>query len=433
MNTYWWFRPSRIALLVILPITCSAFLAPNQFYRQFKSFNAITSDDFLLLWLSILGFAGASWLGEVLVLDPRPMPPYVREANYRILLLGSTTVAAIATFVFLAPFFAHPQFILSVFRGDPGAIYAVELYANQIAGITSLENLFSLVVVLFMIKGKVTGRRQTRWETAVLALILAVSAFKAVMHGERLALIELVVPICIVGIALRPRSTAWVLAPVAGVVGLILFFAGTEYLRSWVAFYSKESESLIDFAMNRLLAYYLTSINNGAFIYNDAHSYIFPIFTAGWLWRMPIPHLSNYLAEVAGANPDVLEILSRGQNVEFNDTSGIFAPLIDFGPGVGTLTWIVLGFFSGRLYRAFAEERYFGLILFPTWYVGILEIPRIFYWGESAYFPCFVCSLALTFALLFLLPPARSPRPIKGRAAFNDRLSGGANEPARPG
>lgn len=433
MNTYWWFRPSRIALLVILPITCGAFWAPRDFYRQFKAFNAITSDDFFLLWISILGFAGASWLGEVLFFSNRSSRlPYVREANYRVLLLSLTFVAAMATFVFLSPFFMHPQFILSVFRGDPGAIYVVEGYANQISGITSLENLFSLVVVLFMVKSKLTGRPQGRWEKGALALILVVSAFKAVMHGERLALIELVVPICIVGIALRPRSFLWVLAPLAGIVALILFFAGTEYLRSWVAYYSQQSDSLMDFVLDRILAYYLTSINNGAFIYGSAHAYFFPVFTGEWLWHLPIPHLRDFLTSATGADTNVLELLSRGQNVEFNDTSGIFAPLIDFGPVLGTCTWIALGFLSGRLYRAFLEGHYLGLILFPTWYVGLLEIPRVFYWGDNRYFPTLVCSLVITLAFLLLPPPARSPELGRRRLAAlsNPWLAKVSNEPA---
>jgi len=36
------------------------------------------------------------------------------------------------------------------------------------------------------------------------------------------------------------------------------------------------------------------------------------------------------------------------------------------------------------------------LILFPTWYVGVLEVSRVLYWGDSRYLPPLVISLLVT-------------------------------------
>lgn len=423
MNAYWWFRPSRIALLAVMPITFFAYNASDRFYQQFGAFNAISTDRFFLAWLCILAFAAASWLGEVMVpAVKQPPPPLIREANFRVLLFCLALVAGLATLIFLAPFLSHPALVIGVLEGQAGASDTVRLMVDKVPGITSQENLFSVVIVLFMIKPKVTGRPRTAGEKAVIALVLALTAFKVVMHTERLALIELMVPMGLLAVATRrSRSIAFALMPVVGVGALFLYFTGTEYLRSWVSFYSSRShESLLDFALDRMLGYYMTAINNGAYVYGEIHAYYFPIFTATWLWRLPIPGLPELLTAISSTKIDYMALLS-GLNVEFNNPSGLFSVLIDFGPFLGVLTWGLLGAISGRLYRAFVDGRYIGLVLFPTWYVGVLEIPRIFYWGDARYFPPLIISCLIVLIFSSAMPDATQqqrrrvgpPRPLR--------------------
>jgi hypothetical protein len=216
--------------------------------------------------------------------------------------------------------------------------------------------------------------------------------------SERLPLIELLVPVLLLTSALNRRSVGWAFAPVAGAIGLYVLFMGTEYLRSWASFYSTRSGSLLEFAFNRLVGYYLTAINNGAYVYGQQPFSFFPLRTSMWLWRLPVPDLPEVLAAIGGlpSTPPALfdnELL----NPEFTNSSGIFAPLSDYGPAFGIVVWVLLGHFSGRLYRSFAERRWLGLILFPTWYVGVLELSRLFYWGDQRYFPQLVVSLTVVF------------------------------------
>jgi hypothetical protein len=422
VNTYWWFRPSRIALLATMPIACYAYFASNQFYEQFGDFNAITTDRFFLVWMSIMAFAAASWLGEVVVPAVKPPPPArIRESNFQVLLFSLALVAGAATLIFLAPFVSHPALVMAVLRGDPGASDTVREIVDKIPGVTSQENLFSVVIVLFMIKPKLTGRPRTATEKAVIALVLALTAVKVVLHTERLALIELMVPLFLLAVAMRrSRSIAFALMPVAGVGALFLYFTGTEYLRSWVSWYSSRSDSLLDFALYRMLGYYMTAVNNGAYVYGEIHGYYFPLFTATWLWRLPIPGLPDLLTSISGTKIDYMQLLS-GLNVEFNNPSGLFSVLIDFGPLLGVLIWGLLGAISGRLYRAFVDGRYIGLVLFPTWYVGVLEMPRIFYWGDARYFPPLIISCVIVVIFASAVPAAMQrrsfrapPRPLPG-------------------
>jgi hypothetical protein len=91
-------------------------------------------------------------------------------------------------------------------------------------------------------------------------------------------------------------------------------------------------------------------------------------------------------------------------NPEFANTSGIFAPMHDFGLVLGLMVWFVLGLITGRLYRGFLGGKLFAMLLFPTWMTGVYEVPRLFYWGGSRYFPV----LAVTPVVCGLLALSRS-------------------------
>lgn len=415
MNIYWWLRPSRIAFLAVMPLAVWAYLAPHNFYHQFGTTNVISDSDFLLVWVSILAFGGAAWIAEMLVPErPEPALQPIPEDVYCNLLYALSAISILAILVFLAPFVEHPSLVMNVLTGVPGASATARLVVNQIPGITSQENLFSVAVVLLMLKRRFTGHGLNSGERVTLFVILLLTSLKVVLHGERLALIELVVPIAILVATQRRRSVFWAIAPLAGTAALFIFFTGTEYLRSWVAYYAARSDSLVGFASSRMAAYYITAFNNGAYVYGQEHSYFFPVQTATWIWRLPIAGLRETLQSISGADVDLAQLLS-GQNIEFNNISGVFGPLIDFGPLLGITVWIILGFMSGRLFRRFAEGRPLGLVLYPTWYVGVLEMARIFYWGDTRYFPPLVVSVALS--LLFGKLATTPPRPVVGGAA----------------
>ena len=64
-------------------------------------------------------------------------------------------------------------------------------------------------------------------------------------------------------------------------------------------------------------------------------------------------------------------------NAEFNNGSGLFGPFIDFGIAGGAVCWLVLGIVSGSLFRSYVAGGLWGLIIYPSWYTSIIEIPRI--------------------------------------------------------
>ena len=111
-----------------------------------------------------------------------------------------------------------------------------------------------------------TGQRKT-WLR--LALILFLAFVRSFVATERLAILELIVPLIVVAAFTyvgdpRPRIRGFVkLAPVILIPAVVAVFAVFEYSRSWVFYKQQSSGSFVDFALERFAGYYATAYNNG--------------------------------------------------------------------------------------------------------------------------------------------------------------------------
>jgi hypothetical protein len=186
-------------------------------------------------------------------------------------------------------------------------------------------------------------------------------------------------------------------APYAAVIALALFFGLTEYFRSWSS-YSNTGVSLTEFMLTRLLGYYATAINNGAVIFITFDPGFAPFFTADWLVKIPGLSALNSEWTIDLANR-VDAMFSNYASPEFSNTSGLYAPMNDFGAVAGIAVWTFLGAVAGRLFRGFLAGRIMSLLLFPTWMTGVYEILRIFYWGQARYFPILIVTPLVALAL----------------------------------
>jgi len=124
-----------------------------------------------------------------------------------------------------------------------------------------------------------------------------------------------------------------------------------------------------------------------------------PHFTVAALERLPIelPWASSL---DTAATDDIWRLyLYEYGSWEFNNLSGLFVPLVDFGLAIGLMVMCVIGIVVGGFYRSYAQRQLAGLILYPTWYLGILEIIRLFYFGESRIVPVFLVAGIVGWAL----------------------------------
>ena len=172
--------------------------------------------------------------------------------------------------------------------------------------------------------------------------------------SERIAVIEFIVPLAILFLRKPrfPRLTA--LAPFFGFIGLFAFFATFEYFRSWSAYYKTQYDSFFVFILARLSGYYITALDNGAGMVRDWGGVFGPLNTADWFWRFPLEIGQTYLSRVLGL--DVLQQSSWlywNATEEFNNSSGIFMPFVDYGVAGGFVFWLLFGGLTGLIYRSF--------------------------------------------------------------------------------
>ena len=299
---------------------------------------------------------------------------------------------------------------IGVLTGDKGASELMKSeYMGTISGVTTLTQFGIAAVVLGMMIGAARGWRKV---AVPIAILFALSVARALFNSERLAIIELAIPMLVIGIRLLVlESPFWVgrwrlvlqTVPVFGSVVLVGIFGIFEYFRSWSTYYAGGNLSFWEFNILRLLGYYVTALNNGALLVARIEPTGAPFFTFHFLWRFPlVSSLVNAIYPQLALNSldtDLyMDILSREANPEFNNGGGLLLPIMDYGLAGALLYWLLIGFACGMLYRWFREMRPAGLMLYPVFFIGVVEMTRILYWGEGRIFPVYLILIPFAWA-----------------------------------
>jgi oligosaccharide repeat unit polymerase len=403
MHSYWWFKPHIVTGVWAVPLLLIATAMPDEWYREIGGAPKFLNFEIFAVGLfGLLFFIGGAWLSA------RPFSRFepihansfglsVRETTYRQTMYMVMLVTSVAYVIWLWKYLVNPSLIVAILRGDPGAVYAARQIAERVPGVTSFANVAPLCVLLFALYSKVTGARLKKWDKLAMGLFLFVTVLRTFIYSERLALVLVAVPFVLVafgGAAKRWKAIG--LLPVVLAVLLVLLFGINEYFRSWLNFYVDRWDSFGGFVLSRLAAYYMTALNNGALMFEKIDPLYVPFYTAGWFWKFPIELVPGGMPELLSADMDVYwRLLESYARPEFNNNSGLFAPFIDFGIVGGMIFWPVLGWVSGRLYHGFTKGTAVGLFLYPCWYTGVLEIPRLFTFGGQQYFVLFFVTLGV--------------------------------------
>ncbi len=290
--------------------------------------------------------------------------------------------------------------VVEIMQGakDTSYITLRKEYLITIPGVTTGTQFGLAVIALGVPLGVTAGWRSVRWQ---IAIVFALAMVRAFLNSERLAVIELLVPFVVSWIWLRPQTTRLVRfltlsAPVTAAALLYVFFGAAEYFRSWSSFYKGRGLSFWSFIGLRLMGYYATALNNGALIWkvNEPLTLQLSPTALGLIWRFPIlkdalPVVFPSLLRYTGGRPDLkyLDLLATSANMEFNNPSGIFSPIGDFGVAGGLLYWLVCGLICGYLYKESKLRSVAGVFLYPALYISLIEATRVLYWADGRFFP----------------------------------------------
>jgi oligosaccharide repeat unit polymerase len=421
----WWLNPSvAFSIPAVITGVAAYVTAASAYAKYWRTAKYFDLPALSLLLGAVLVFVCGCVLGAARRSDasrnaPTDWKDSVRWPAVRLLFTLSfvlTLVAYVVWFCIAIKNGLRFSVISEVLHGVSGATYNLrDQYLATIPGVTTATQFGIAVIGLGVPLGAAFGWRRVRWQ---MAIVFALSVVRAFLNSERLAIIELLVPFIVSYIWLCPPASPrgrklTRIAPVAGPVLLYFFFAAAEYFRSWKSFYVNRESSFWSFIGLRLTGYYTTALNNGALVWKvkDPLAYQGAPQTLDFLWRFPvINHLMPILVpyfHVSLSNSEVhyADLLTAAANLELNNPSGIFGPVVDYGVIGGLLYWLLCGLVCGYLYKEFTQRTAAGIFLYPMLFISLIEAPRVLYWAEGRFFPPM---FLLVFSVLFVFRTQRA-------------------------
>jgi hypothetical protein len=282
-----------------------------------------------------------------------------------------------------------------------------------VAGVTT----FTQLDIAFVTTTALTLRRTNKRAIRRLAVVLALATLRAVVLSERLAVLEIALPLVLIA-ALRvtsmprPRARLAVrLAPAVLVPAVVVFFGVFEYVRSWQFYAPRAGESFVSFALVRFAGYYSTAYNNASIAYSHASfPHRLPFASIEVFWSAPGISQLNLYQRLSGGDAQAAfnAALQHYGNPEFNNYGGLGAPFLDFGPVGGAVYLFALGSIAGLCWTSLRAGRFTPALFYPMIMTSLFELPRYIYLAEGRIFPSLV-------ALAVIAWLARRPR--RGRAA----------------
>lgn len=401
----WWMKPHLLSLALMIPLLTAAWLTPIEFHWELRR-----AAKFLNLYYYVVGLAGVfafalgafitssvqSTLDGLAVAHLGASPTLRRLLKMATWVLFATTVGAYL--LWFAPLARDSSILTDIFAGR-GYEREVRDTIGTIPGITTFVQAQVPYVTLIALRWVYLPTAPlSRLEKVAFTIVLCLALVRNFVWGERLSVIEFMVPLTLLFLR-KPRYPLFTaLAPFFGFALLITFFGISEYFRSWGAFYQYKYDSFIAFVIMRFFGYYITSLDNGAGMVRDFGGLTAPAMTADWFWRFPWEIGQTALGKALHIGiRDHMDWLYWNATPEFNNPSGIFMPMVDYGPAGGIVFWLLFGLLTGSIFRSFARGNFAGMLLYPSWFIGILEMPRVLYNVDARYFPIMVIILALIF------------------------------------
>jgi hypothetical protein len=427
----WWLHPVVGALLLGVPLTIIAYLTPESTYHTlYRTLKTVDSEYVAVGLFICLCFIVGSFFA-----------------------IGTTTESQKEDTLLYCRWFVRPLFLITLFgylawfangiltsgigpilTGMHEVLFGQEYGSSDelkyelfptVPGVTTLTQVGILYVtaesLLWVWKG--SNRRSALMRFAAIALL---AALRSTLLSERLALVEIVVPVMVVFVttsqlSARHKNLVQVTPIFLGLVVCVLFTLG-EYFRSWSFYRPLYHGPYLQFAAERFMGYYTTAVNNAAVVYH--YEPLHPLrhtFTA--LFEFPIlgSFVSAGYAGVFGDSYLDPFLLEKYANPEFNNIPMTGLLVNEFSVFLAPAAAFVLGVLSVSLYRSFLRGRLIGVLVYPGWYVGILEIPRIYYWPGVRYFPTLAVLAITLFAFVLAKksvrtswgkPPLTDPRPL---------------------
>jgi len=421
----WWLRPVFPLSVLGLPLLLVAYLVPETTYQTLFRTDKYVDRDFVeMAVLVYAGFVAGTLLPGLWGGRARP-----RAGGERDVIMYSRWLVwplfAFTTFGYAAWFASAVlrtglggtlNALTDVLLDPSGAdsAYVKDTVFANVPGLTTFTQFGVLYVTLEAILWA-RGSSSKRLAFLRFGAVVSLTLLRALLLSERLALVEVVVPVVVVlaaeAWARGRRRVLLRTAPLYFGVGVFGLFAFAEYFRSWDFYRLQYGGSYLSFATDRFFGYYVTALNNAAVTYH--HAVPSPLrHTSRAFFEIPVVGsvLDGLYEAFIGRTDEFQQLLTTYANPEFNNVSPVGLLLNEYSL-LAPLAAVLIGLVSTVLYRGFVGGRLYAMLLYPSWFVGLLEISRVYYWTDQRYFP------VLAFVAFSLVLFAVSKVPVTGAAS----------------
>jgi hypothetical protein len=305
-------------------------------------------------------------------------------------------MAGVAKFTFLLASLGYLIWIATDFSGWTNISYYGHL--ETIPGLTTLTQFMPISLAIYYYLSR-TGISLKASKYIIISGIF-ISMVRAFVNHERLALLECCVPLIVVYFLTEKRIYKIQLSKlyIGSLAAIYSFFSIGEYFRSWYTYRNLVDESFFVFSIFRLINYYSTSINNGV-VYLGLHEQIssIPLYTFNFIWNFPLigPYLYD-LFESGRTNLGWSQALksTMGTN-EFNNINSYFQVVAELRKFTAFIVFATIAYSVNKLYQSINSYHSYAIPIYASIVVGIIELPRIFWFGNGRAFPILITCMYL--------------------------------------
>lgn len=402
----WWLSPLALIGLVALPTTWLSLAVADERYRVlWKTPKSIDLEWTLWFTLGLLLFLGGALLPQLRGVRHVPQWPALSTGDLRLLERAATVLFRLTIVGYVAFLIAgaraglSPTLLLTSLINQELYDLGIRDQLGTVPGVTTMTQ-FGVAFVVVTGVLMIANGRQRRYVRRI-AVVLVLALVRAFFVTERLALLELIVPLLVLVVARMSRTSRGArratFLPVVLLPVVVVVFGAFEYSRSWVFYRAQGGQSFPTFIVERFAGYYVTAYNNGAIRLLHGEDAGLPNDLWSAFWTAPGIGSMNLFERLTGVDADAsyTTTLTQFGNPEFNNYSGVASPFVDLGIVGGLVFFLLAGLLSGALHRSLREARTWGLLLYPVFVLTMLEIPRYFYLGQGRATPALLALVAV--------------------------------------
>ncbi|MHC8503601.1 hypothetical protein HF519_10080 [Pseudonocardia bannensis] len=410
----WWLHPISLVALVPLATALVSILLPESAYEIWRVRKHLDFEESVTLLVGLVSL----FLGLILTSyrhgHSSRLRFHISDTQLRRLHVAYrwsfrlTVVGYVLWMGFAVASGVGSAQLLAVLEQQQGAISGLKENARPVGGLTTLTQFGSVTAVLGALLRRIDAG--SRWYRAIIVFAL----FRALFYAERLALIEVVLPLIIFHVLTTESRPDWKsrvvrLLPLYAVPALWAVFGAFEYFRSWAILRYQTSESFFEFVSLRLLGYYVTSYNNSA-LFDVALQNLpgpqSPYQSFPLVWNAPgLSEVLNPPTYLGMSSGEWIEgVLVRHADPQFTNKGSFLLTHGEMGLVGMVLVWLITGLVIGSLYASIMRGNLGALLGYATVAIGLLELPRIIYWTEGRAFPVLIAVVTL----VRILRPAKT-------------------------